>query len=134
MKLQEIIYQAEAARGYTDGYTDEQFALRQVVKAVEELAELTATIWNLWGNQDIQLPYEIINLFVLLQSAGETARNIFDDKELEWPNGLKATPQLKKETADVGIVLNCLAESLKFDLEDIMRKKVVSDVKRGRRS
>lgn len=121
-ELQTLVAQAVEARGYRQGWTDEQYAARQVCKAVEELGEVQAAIeWRSW----------IPNWAGGLQFTGLYARKSFDGMD-DW--GQVVDVDCKKvapELADVVIPLLVLAETLGIDLEQEIRTKALGDVERG---
>lgn len=121
-ELQTLVAQAVAARGYREGWADEQYAARQVCKAVEELGEVqTAIEWRSWAP----------NWAGGLQFTSLYARRSFDSID-DW--GQVVDVDCKKvapELADVVIPLLVLAETLGIDLEQEIRTKALGDVDRG---
>ena len=130
-QYQQEVYDAVAARGYTEGWTDGQFVARQLCKLTEELDEATLHIhlpdsrlsWGRW-------------LFHL-SNAGISARDEFDNKDRwndAWISDLEA---LRSELADLQVVLFCAAEALAratgepFDVVQKAKEKALADVERG---
>lgn len=117
-------------RGYLDGWTYAQLAARQICKLQEELAELSACV--------TPSPFLEGEAFAFnLQKAGAFARRLFDIRA-EW--GYEPTADidaLKKEAADMQVVLFCLAASIEgltnqpFDIVAAAVEKSTSDEKRG---
>ena len=127
--IQEAVAGFVAERGYRDGYSASGFAVRQILKATEELGEIVVAL-------GMHLP----GLFVesLLHAANE-ARSLFDQGwGDEWG---EITPQEAREVlaelADLQVVLFCAAEALAeilgedFDLARAALEKAKADVKRG---
>jgi len=127
---QEQVYNAVAERGYTKGYTDEQFAGRQIAKLLEEVAEVAE---HLRGGSDL-IPFFV----TLSRSAGVSARDAFDNNGYTWSGAYITDPQsMIGELVDVQVVLFCAAEALsrmtgnKFDIVDLAKRKAQADVERG---
>lgn len=120
-ELQALVAKAVADRGYRQGWTDEQYAARQICKAVEELSELSGAIQN---------PFQF-DWMAYLEQAEFEARDCFDDKaSWEHIKGVKKGI-VAIELPDVLIPLLVLAETLGIDLEQAVREKVLGDVARG---
>lgn len=122
-ELQALVAKAVADRGYRAGWTDEQFAARQICKAVEELAEVGECIKWIYHN-----PSWIDSL----QDIGAQARGYFDDNRA-WYQAESFYPEISQEIADVLIPLLCLADVLGIDLEQVIREKALGDAQRGMR-
>ena len=121
-------YQAEiaanvAARGYREGWTDEQYAARQVCKLGEELGELVIHL-----RTPISLPYWAA---VAYDRIGFQAREHFDNT-LAWDDAsLWDHTAAAAEAADMLVVLYNLADALGVDLNALALEKSKSDVERG---
>lgn len=120
-ELQSLVAKAVAERGYREGWTDEQYAARQMAKAVDELSELVRAIrWSSthrsWSS--------------LAKDAGEWARDAFDEET--WQDVKSVSPEkVALELPDVIIPLLVLADTLGIDLEQAIREKVLGDIERG---
>jgi NTP pyrophosphatase (non-canonical NTP hydrolase) len=126
--LQELVAKSVAERGYREGWTDEQFAARQVCKAVEELEELAASIQWTDAAQLSWLP----DWVGYLSEAGHEARAAFDGPPERWQEvGGFDLEAVTSELADAAIPLLALADTLGIDLEQAIRDKVTGDVARG---
>lgn len=120
-ELQALVAKAVADRGYREGWTDEQYAARQICKATEELAELTSTIlWNSTGRDWSSLALD----------AGEWARDAFDEETWHDVKSI-SSEKAAQELPDVIIPLLVLADVLGIDLEQAIREKVLGDIERG---
>lgn len=125
-ELQALVAKAVADRGYRQGWTDEQFAARQICKAVEELGELIlAVIWQHGHNNPAW--------YLSLMDAKENAREAFDSFDAGFWSYVDDidTDEIVAELPDVLIPLLVLAETLDIDLEQAVREKVLGDVSRG---
>ena len=123
-------YQSEiaanvAARGYREGWTDEQYAARQVCKLGEELGELVRSVLDVeyikgrdyW--QDCQI------------DTGKVCREAFDRYHHLWTGYLTGKSLAASEAADMLVVLYNLADALGVDLNALALEKSKSDVERG---
>lgn len=124
---QQQIYERTTQRGYVTGWTDHQFAARQVVKAVEELAELVDCV---------EFAPVQFQLFVdLMHHVGATARRLFDDKHV-WQH-VYVKPGAGSEACDVAVTLANFAAAYerisgqRFDVLEGALMKAKGDVKRG---
>ena len=136
-KPQRQVYNNVAARGYTEGWTDEQFAARQVAKMQEELGELS---YLFSGEPTIFLDSGLQErLFDLIDDAGAESGRMFDNHG-EWKNAaVSDIERAKKELADIQVVVFCLAEALSkldagaepFDVVATAVEKSGEDVERG---
>jgi NTP pyrophosphatase (non-canonical NTP hydrolase) len=125
--LQTVVAGAVAARGYRAGWTDEQFAARQVCKAVEELGELAEAIeWTADGRPAWARS---------LKDSAHLARVSFDGRfgYIRAGDTVAAVDRelVASELADVAIPLFALADALGIDLAQAVRDKVAADVARG---
>jgi len=132
MTKQEEVYKFVAERGYTKGYTKEQFAVRQVIKLIEELGELASAIRPAvhgWALQE---------LLDDMSFMGELAREAFDRNQ-DWalrdvPVPLNEDKEVQEEVGDMQVVLWCLAQSLGFESGDVAYEKSKADRDRGVRA
>lgn len=125
MNAQEIVAANVAARGYKNGWTDEQFAARQLAKAVEELAEAAN---HVIGPAHFHATHYWLND---LKDAGIAARIQFD-QPLHWRDiGIDDIAKLRRELADVQVVLLAAAQALDFDIIQAAIHKSGADVERG---
>jgi len=117
-------------RGYLDGWTPAQLIARQICKLQEELSELSECV-----TPSPYLEGEAFHFHI--QKTGVFARQLFDTRE-EW--GYEPTADvdaLKKEAADLQVVLFCLAASIEeltrqpFDIVAAAVEKATSDEARG---
>lgn len=139
MSVQQDIYQAVADRGYVAPYSPEVFIARQIVKLAEEVGELFENL-----DVDLGATWEAQALNAAMEAVHLLARRVFSDPAA-WertliglsdvrPVGLK---YVRKEAADVQVVLACLAEAISrldvqpFDVEQAALEKATMDVARG---
>ena len=129
MKAQDRVARAVEARGYRDGWSDEQYAARQVAKLGEELSELVGCIaaYDCDGER-VQYNYEW-----LLEEAGRAARERFDSPEWLGAAILNAHGAAT-ELADIVVVAFTLADVLGVDVVQAAITKAEADVNRGVRS
>ena len=123
---QKIVALGIRARGYREGWNDGEFAARQVIKAVEELAEL---------GDCFDLPLEpVAGGATALALLGQDARTLFDAEDA-WrgagPDFETSVDAILDEIADVMIPLFALADVLGGDVLRAVERKVVRDVARG---
>jgi len=112
---QATVYQNVAQRGYTDGYTDQEFASRQLLKIIEEVAELADSFG--------------IDESMTIATAGAQARYLFDAGAIPFT---KPTMQaVQNELYDVQVVLFCMAEALGIDVIAGSVQKSLTDIERG---
>lgn len=131
--LQTKVLTNVANRGYLDGWTIEQFLLRQLVKLVEEVCELYLSVQ--WNNTSIQHR----RLRELVTVTREQARLVFDDKSLWTKRDIEPVElaAIKSETADVVVVACCIAGAVReltgeyFPLMQAAAEKSNGDIKRG---
>lgn len=125
MNAQEIVAANVATRGYANGWTDIQFAARQIAKAVEELAEAAN---HITGPAHFHATHYWLND---LKDAGIAARIQFD-QPLHWRDiGIDNIEKLQRELADVQVVLFAAAQALDFDVAQAAIEKSSADVARG---
>ena len=100
---QDRIVQAVALRGYLDGWTDDELALRQLVKLLEEVGEAFAGISlpSLTGDM-LALALDAIDL-------GERARQLFTERLDLFRDARVNTAVLAHELADLVVPLAVLA-------------------------
>lgn len=113
-----------ARRGYFNGFTDDELLARQVVKMLEELAELAATIET--GDPAMEAFY------ASLVNAGKQARYVFDHAEWFVGSTIADTQAAQHELADLCVVLSVMAHAL--DVPDVMfaaSQKALADEARG---
>jgi hypothetical protein len=126
---QSQIYEAVVERGYgpkEQGLTSNQFAARQIAKALEELIELAETI-EINGRQ--------LSRLVFGDFAHETkrmAKEVFDRKEI-WTKAEFDEQEFLSELADTVPLFNA-AEALGVSLLALCRDKAMNDIKRGVRN
>ena len=126
MSKQDDVYNAVWLRGYMDGWTDEQFLARQVVKLVEEVAESMAHLLTMPGYFGAEV-----------RNAGASARWLFDRNEAWEDVALRDVDGLANELADLQVVLFCAAKALgkmtgtRFDVVEAAVVKAQADVGRG---
>lgn len=123
---QDRIVQAVAQRGYLDGWTDDEVALRQLVKLLEEVGEAYAAISlpSLSGEM-LAFALDAIDL-------GERARVLFKDRADLFRGVTVNTAVLAHELPDLVVPLAVLADSLAVD--DMMAegvRKAEADAARG---
>lgn len=127
MTSQARILDAVARRGYLNGYSPEQVEARQVVKAIEELAELAELVSGRFSGHDAELWRAMMEH---VTTAGKLARRVFD--EADWHS---AQPVIlhgaDDEAVDLGVVLACYAGLRGFDLMACAADKAAADVVRG---
>jgi len=131
---QQQVARAVADRGYRDGWTAEQYAVRQMLKLGEELGELVDCIRILrspgWAYKE--------HFIAEIKRIGEMCRDLFDDIDRETAFTID-TAQARKEAPDVQVPLFTLAEALAeldgepFAVVDAAVKKATADVARGKR-
>jgi NTP pyrophosphatase (non-canonical NTP hydrolase) len=131
---QQIVADATKERGYRDGFTDEQFLARQILKMQEELGELVDHVNKF---EDDSIAWDVLEL-------GEKSRGSFDRIE-EWQKAFtclaataKGNPDLlREEMTDMMVVLFNMATVIEeiteepFDVVQSAVDKSRSDVKRG---
>lgn len=126
MTAQVATVAAVAQRGYLDGLSNDELAARQIVKLVEELGELAATV----ETDDPQLGYFIAKLV----ETGHKARQLFDMPDLFAGATVHSGPAAH-ELTDVQVVSFVMAHALgMMDLPYSAQCKAQADVVRGVRN
>ena len=134
---QDYVAQQVVLRGYRGNWTAEQFAARQVVKRLEELAEEAAC----YALPVVDCGWEgKSNLAELIAVAGAVARKAFDDESIWLGCGVIDSEKAMQEAADGLVVDFCKADALAemsggpFDLSEAAVRKAARDVHRGKRN
>lgn len=117
-----------AQRGYRDGWTDEQFAARQVAKLIEEAAELAETVHTYTIPRGLSRWWKST-----MHEAGKLSRTIFDGDVMFWDRISLDTNRAKAELTDVVVAALTLAQALGFDVCQAAVEKSAVDVARGKR-
>lgn len=112
-----------AARGYQDGWSDEEMAARQVPKIIEEAAELADTV---------RYGYVIPWWVSASANAGRECREAFDEHDI-WHKATIDKEKAKAELTDIAIAALTMAQALGFDLVQAAIEKAAADVERGKR-
>lgn len=103
MTVQEEVYKCVVDRGYREGYSAEQFAARQLAKAVEEIHELSINF-----NSGLYVTWKR-----LLAITAELSKEAFDNDEwTQWQLHPLLYDLAWQELADLQVVVFCLAEAL----------------------
>ena len=122
LEAQKMVSDAVAARGYMDGWSNEQFIARQLTKLIEETAEAEDWVHGIepWFHAD-------------LATVGRRARSAFDDVSAwDWVEIDDSEREyLCKEVADIQVVLFSLADALGMDVVTAAVAKSAEDVERG---
>jgi hemoglobin-like flavoprotein len=141
---QERIFAAVEARGYVAGWTPGQFAFRQLVKLVEEVAEAStfieipvAAAGDTGGNL-------VDSFYAMLGDLASLADVIFRDRELCRRLSVEVidVQDYAAELADVQVVVSCMGQVAKqlgavlspaqdFDVVEAALLKATKDVARG---
>lgn len=130
-EIQAQVANATEERGYRDGWSDEQFLARQVVKLQEELGELSFPILRMPNN----LEMDIVELASLAREAFDNSdwSEVYFDYD-EEKNGFEI---IRDEAADCLVVLFNIAATIekltgtRFDLVEEALQKATSDIPRG---
>jgi NTP pyrophosphatase (non-canonical NTP hydrolase) len=125
---QKAVAVATQQRGYRDGWTDEQFLARQIVKLQEELGEMAFPVWG--------VPH---GLMAEIENIRANAQEVFDLVDpAAWDSvDIAFIEEMKSEAADCLVVLFNIAAVLeqmtgkKFDLVQEAVKKAEADINRG---
>ena len=106
-----------AARGYRDGWTQEQFVARQLAKLQEETSEAVycLTTSKYWAGHS--------------EDAGESAAKAFRDRDA-WLSPMVNFSRLRSELADIQVVIFAAA-ALDFDIVQAAIDKSGADITRG---
>ena len=126
---QGIVYSAVEDRGYVKGWSLKVFFIRQVVKLVEEIAELCS---------HVRYEGPVDELLLDVMKLGLRAHRLFDDKSL-WDRemAIVVADSLCEELADAQVVLFCAAETFsrmeneEFDIIKSAASKAIGDITRG---
>lgn len=120
---QHAIAQAVAARGYLDGWTDDQLAARQLVKQLEEVCEAMQALHP-----------DDTDLYLLVDAAkrlGHWARAVFDAPS-SFDGVTVDLCVLADELPDLVVPIAVLAHALSHpDMMEAGLRKAVADVARG---
>jgi hypothetical protein len=79
MNIQSEIVEAVRARGYLEGWTNEQLAARQAMKLAEELRELIICDGEIGGEYNSDTWHRNVETLNKIDYAGRAARESFDD-------------------------------------------------------
>lgn len=121
---QNRVARAVEARGYRDGWSDEQYAARQVAKLTEELAELSSHMRQYGADQIASWEYD-------LESAGRDARHQFNNQHnWNWVH-IRSIDGMAEELADIVVVAFTLADIQGVDISQMAVEKAEKDIKRG---
>lgn len=127
------VYEAVKARGYREGWTAGEFAARQIMKGIEEIAELAEHV----ATRGQAVP----DWLMAIRLAGKLARRAFDAERGE--NYLAGWGAAHEEAADVVVTMLSLAGCLDEDqpeggfFADVVmtaESKATADVQRGVRA
>ncbi len=124
MSAQAQTVAAVAQRGYLDGWTDGELLALQVVKLVEELAELAECVE---GDDPV-----LADFLRIVRRLNKPARRLFDRREAFVGAECINTKQARSELTDCAVVLSVAAHAL--DVPDVMYAasvKARQDVTRG---
>jgi NTP pyrophosphatase (non-canonical NTP hydrolase) len=126
-KAQKQVYQAVEKRGYLDTATWEhnQLIVRQVVKLIEELGELTEHV-SVKPEHTMTDPVLVLGR---MRSLGAHARQSFTGAKFEEPGYF--AKYLCEELTDLQVVIFTLSELLGFDVVQAAQEKATADVTRG---
>lgn len=128
MTVQDEVVTAVEARGYRNGWTDEQFAVRQIAKLTEELGELNRHARHL--GLDDRGWHQHSKWEKALGEAAQIARYAFD--EGDWSEAWMVNRNAAiEELADIQVVVFCLADALGVDVVELAREKAQEDIGRG---
>lgn len=128
LDIQTRIARAVEARGYRQGWTDEQYIARQICKASEELAEAAGDIGINYDNAR-----DVWYWSTRLGDAGLCARSAFDQKD-QWQSAeipLELRSYMALEIADTLIPLLVAATILGVDVLALAVEKAEKDIARG---
>jgi NTP pyrophosphatase (non-canonical NTP hydrolase) len=121
---QEEVYRAVEDRGYLnpEKWSNDQLIIRQIVKLIEELGELS---WNTRVRVSDRATYVLMRA----ENLGKFAKEVFDSGQFIEPMYDKT--MLKRELADIQVVVFVLATLLGIDSEEEAWHKATKDVPRG---
>jgi len=130
-------YQAEiaanvAARGYREGWTDEQYAARQVCKLGEELGEAVHQLKQCYSDDPSDLA-PMPAWMGRLSTAQIRCREAFDNRgSYQWDRVfIRDRDALIGELTDMQVVLAVAGHALGVDLNALALEKSRADVERG---
>jgi len=132
MNAQDRVARAVEARGYRDGWSDEQYAARQVAKLGEELGEAVENVATL--GRAAHLNAERASWEETVKSSAYWARMAFDYMPMWERAAVLDSEALASEAADLQVVLFTLADVLGVDVVQAAITKAEADVNRGVRS
>ena len=124
--MQTSIFDAVSERGYgptAQGISPEQYAARQLCKAIEEALEALGAV-ALPAQPDFMRTREVLE---------RQFKYLFDDPVI-WRTAVVDRDELIAELADVLVPLNCAAEALGVDGQQLALDKATADVQRGVRA
>lgn len=128
MNEQKTVYDAIKARGYVKPHSDPRNILvRQVVKLMEELGELADNVSVILDDQAAK---PAVYLLEDMRTLGEDARACFDEDWFAGPR-ISDPDEVRKELADLQVVLFVAAETMGFDVVEAAVEKSRRDVGRG---
>lgn len=127
MNAQQMIAANVAARGYVNGWTQEQLIARQLAKLAEELGEASYSI-------DFGVLYLKHGWLMDLLWTAEGAKQAFDDPQRWHDITIVDLDNVRSELADMLVVLMTAAEALEFDILQAAIDKSATDVTRGIRN
>lgn len=100
---QRDVFMSTVKRGYLGRWSIVEFAVRQVAKAMEELAELSESV--------LVSDTRVKGLFAEMQKIGEMARAVFDDETVNWRSGVDYD-KFCEELADLQVVVFNAADAV----------------------
>jgi len=128
MAPQTFVYSRVKARGYVDGWTQEQFVGRNLFKLAEELGE--AVRCTHIGDYHTGATHNKFTCALEIIGTGEFASRQFDECQ-GWRVAIPDPDALRSELADLQVVLFCAAEALGLDIVRAATEKAARDVERG---
>lgn len=123
MTEQREVYEYVSERGYRGGWSLAQFAVRQVLKLIEEIAEMALVV-----------DFQDVMTRATIAAAGSLARATFDGMQATSRATVRDYDALREELADIQVVVFALAEALDFDVVQAAIRKSRADVARGVRA
>lgn len=126
MGLQQGIADSVRLRGYRSNYTDEEFAARNVLKAIEEVYELARTVGFAGGQES-----DYAEVGRRLSEAAMIAGELFDRRSGGKGAYIVDRAAYLKEAADVVVVMANCGDAVGADVFEAARAKALADVKRG---
>ena len=128
---QRDVFMSTVKRGYLGKWSIVEFAVRQIAKAMEELAELSETV--------VASDMRVKNLFAEMQEVGELARTVFDDEAVNWRSGVDYD-KFCEELSDLQVVVFNAADAIGIAANETYSsaiaavKKARADIDRGVRN